>query len=365
MRFLVVGNPENRRVAFFQEACRRIGLPDVRILPWVRYLDDPSSLRLALQNCDAVRIESPGENAEVSHLLQGKGGMLEIPDYEKGRIWHQAEWYRGWSGVLARLEAHDVPFMNRPGEIGLMFDKLACQRHLRKAGVAIPRILGTADGSDEVFQLMKESGVNRVFVKPRHSSSASGVVALQRGRKESLAVTSVKLVRGEEDKLFNSLKISRYESREEIVELLNLLGAENLMVERWFPKAVLQHRVTDFRVLIIAGNVRHVVARTSRSPLTNLHLGNARGDLEVILNSIPDSTWTGAMDDCRRAAGSFPGCHYLAIDLMISSDLGSWAIAEINAFGDLLPNLLSEGEDTYEAEIRAWLNRREQDGLLR
>lgn len=355
MRFLVIGNPENRRVALFQEACRRVGLPDIRILPWVRYLGDPSSLRVALQNCDAVRIESPGENAEVSSLLLRKGGMLEIPEYEKGRIWNQAEWYRGWTGVLARLGEVDVPFINRPDEIGLMFDKLTCQKHLREAGVSVPRILGTADGADEVFQLMAESGVNRVFVKPRHSSSASGVVALQRRRKGSLAVTSVKVVREEEVKLFNSLKISRYEKRGEIVELLDLLGAENLMVERWFPKAVLQRRVTDFRVLMIAGKVRHIVARTSRSPLTNLHLGNARGNLQLIQGSIPDETWIGAMADCRRTAANFANCHYLAIDLMIGSDLESWAIAEVNAFGDLLPNLHSEGEDTYEAEIRSWL----------
>lgn len=353
MRFLLLGNPENRRVTFFLEACRRVGLPEPMVVSWESYLKDRGVFEKAVSNCDVLRIESPGENDEVERLLIRRGGV-SVSKYEKGRVLNQVAWYQGWKDVLADLSKTKVEMMNSPREISLMFDKLLCQEHLWNEGVPVPTFLGPVSGADDVFWLMEESDVKRVFVKPRHSSSASGVVALQLSGDRILATTSVKMQDG---KLFNSLKLSRYESREKVTELLNALGPENLMVEKWFPKATLNRRVTDFRVLVIAGRVRHVVARASRSPITNLHLGNARGDLDLIRGMIPPKTWELAMESCEKVAGCFPDCFYVAVDLMVGANLESVAVAEVNAFGDLLPNLLSEGEDTYEAEIRAWMSR--------
>jgi glutathione synthase/RimK-type ligase-like ATP-grasp enzyme len=353
MRFLLLGNPENRRVSFFLEACRRIGLAEPVVVSWVDFLKNPRVLDDVLAGCDVLRIESSGENEEVEGLLLQRGGAPFLK-YEKGRIRNQVAWYDGWKAALSDLSHLKIEMMNSPRQISLMFDKLLSQEHLRKAGVPVPSLFGLVNGADEVFRLLEESGAKRVFVKPRHSSSASGVVALQVSGERVLATTSVKMKKG---KLFNSLKLSRYESREEVTELLDALGAENLMVEKWFPKATLNRRVTDFRVLVISGRARHVVARASRSPITNLHLGNARGDLDLIRDLIPTKTWELAMASCEKAAGCFPECLYVAVDLMIGANLESVAVAEVNAFGDLLPNLFSEGEDTYEAEIRAWMRR--------
>jgi hypothetical protein len=44
------------------------------------------------------------------------------------------------------------------------------------------------------------------------------------------------------------------------------------------PKAGIDGRTFDLRVLVIAGRARHAVARLSRGPMTNLHLLNERGD---------------------------------------------------------------------------------------
>jgi hypothetical protein len=38
-------------------------------------------------------------------------------------------------------------------------------------------------------------------------------------------------------------------------------------------------------------------------------------------------------------------------------------VLEINAFGDLLPSLLDEGETCYEAEITAMVNKQEQKAI--
>ena len=55
----------------------------------------------------------------------------------------------------------------------------------------------------------------------------------------------------------------------------------------------------------------------------------------------------------RLFAARFPGSLYMGIDLLISPDYRSHAILEVNAFGDLLPGVLSRGVDTYTAEVLA------------
>ena len=44
----------------------------------------------------------------------------------------------------------------------------------------------------------------------------------------------------------------------------------------------------------------------------------------------------------------------LGVDLMVGTNRRSFRIAEINAFGDLLPGVLDQGMDTYEAQLHAW-----------
>ena len=51
----------------------------------------------------------------------------------------------------------------------------------------------------------------------------------------------------------------------------------------------------------------------------------------------------------------FPGSLHGGLDLLIAPDFRRHALLEVNAFGDLLPDLLWEGEDTYTAQVRAAL----------
>jgi len=300
---------------------------------------------------------------EAMLVRRGKGAPVSVDEFWKGRIQNHAAWFRGWVKTLAEIDeaaSPRIPIMNSPMEIATIFDKYYCQRYLEEAGIPIPRILGKATNADSVFRLMEREGVNRVFVKPRHGSSASGVVALQRSKNRILATSSAYLSEG---RLYNSLKVSRYEDFETVVKILDLLGREDLLVEQWFPKATVDKRITDFRILLIAGRVRHVVARASHSPITNLHLGNARGDLGRIKQVLGDEIWDHAMKVCEDVSRKFSGSFYLAVDLMIGASHESVAVAEVNAFGDLLPDLLSEGEETYEAEVKAWLVKEDEPPL--
>lgn len=106
---------------------------------------------------------------------------------------------------------------------------------------------------------------------------------------------------------------------------------------------------------MIGGNARHVVVRTSRSPITNLHLGNKRGDPEAVRKQLGESKWAVALRTAETAAACFLGCHYLAVDLMVDSALRGFVVAEVNAFGDLLPGILWNGMNPCEAELQEWM----------
>jgi hypothetical protein len=103
------------------------------------------------------------------------------------------------------------------------------------------------------------------------------------------------------------------------------------------------------------------------TPITNLHLGNPRGDEGALLAAIGAEAWEDAKAACERAAAVFPGSLYAGVDVLVrprAAELevarpargrAPHAILEINAFGDLLPGVRHSGDDTYEAEIKAVL----------
>ena len=119
------------------------------------------------------------------------------------------------------------------------------------------------------------------------------------------------------------------------------------------PKASFEGQTFDLRVLVIAGEVRHVVPRLSRQPMTNLHLLNQRGDVERLREHVPAESWEAVLETCRRAAALFPGCLHVGIDLLLTPSLRRHALLEANAFGDLLPGVLWNGLGTHDAELAA------------
>jgi len=358
MRFLLLGNPENRRVSYFQEACQKLGLAKPKVLAWESFLRHPETLLESLHDCDALRIESPGENYSVFQLLIQQEGRscFSREEYHRGRIGLSNTWYRGWLKALTSISSLlpvSFPVMNDPSEIALLFDKYKCQLHLAQHNLPTPKILGRVQDSRDVFHLMEKHNCSRVFIKPSHNSSASGVIALEKSRHRIHATTSVKLLNG---KIYNSLAMQHYQTREKITAVLHHLKSENLFIEKWFPKLTYQGRSTDFRVLMIKGSPAHTVARTSKSPITNLHLNNQRGDISSLKKSLGTQLWSQAMEICEQVASLFPKSHYLAIDLAVGVNKKTIKILETNAFGDLLPNLHYQEMSTYEAELVNWIS---------
>ncbi|MFV2176857.1 STM4014 family protein [Actinomadura sp. LOL_016] len=351
-RFTVVASPGDRRPVLFADACRSCGLPEPRVVPWTDVLRGGD---LGFRPGDLVRIDSPGEDAEVDALLRGPG--------DPTRVGGGARWHRTFTAALGRIgaavSAAGARITGDVDDIAVMFDKRLSHARMLAAGVPVPPALAPVHDYASLRDAMADAGERRVFVKPAHGSSASGVVALQTAPGGRIrAITSAATT---PDGLRNSLRVRSYLGEPEIASLVDALAPDGLHVERWVPKASIGGRTFDLRVVVIGGEPTHAVVRTSSHPMTNLHLGGARGDLEAVRSALGDDGWHEAMDVCARAAACFPGSTMVGVDLLVLNRLRSFAVCEVNAFGDLLPRLTGfaggpgEGVDTYTAQVRAVL----------
>ena len=374
-RFVVVGNPGSRRVELFAAAVLAAGLPPVRVVAWADLLAGRADLRDVVRSVDVVRLESPGKDFDVERAILAAGAeepdddgaydradrpTCESLEFDKGRIWWPRQWYLGFRAALrsiarrlAECEPHRL--LNDVGDVEVMFDKCRGHARLAAAGVPVPPALGRVSGFDELMSRMRDAGWRRVFVKLAHGSSASGVVAYESSGLRKQATTTVEMVRHNgELRLYNSRRLRTYTDGREIKTLIDALARHRVHVERWVPKAGIDGRVFDLRVLVIAGRGRHVVTRMSRSPITNLHLLNDRADPAAVRERMGDAAWAEAMASCERAMTScFPTSLHGGVDLLVASDFRRHAVLEVNAFGDLLPGITCNGVDTYAAEVSA------------
>lgn len=374
-RLALVAHPGSRRALGFAAACRSHGPGDPRIIPWEELLSPGFDPERELGGFSELRIETPADDLAVERLLLARGAAAcrregEYPVLSEddckllpgddGRLRFQRQWYLGWCGVLDEIaswcQAFGLRAMNSPAEIAVLFDKDATRRVLEGHGIQLPPASGICRGYDDMVARMDSAGWDRVFLKPCHGSSASGVMAIARsGRGKWRATTSAVLqdVPGGTC-IRNSKRLQRLDEPAGIRALVDVICRERALLERWFPKATLAGRPFDLRVLCIGGKAAHVVVRSSDSPITNLHLGNQRGDLERVIATLGPQHWQAAMDVAEAAAASFPGCHYSGVDLMVGASRRSHAIAEVNAFGDLLHRDLWRGMNPWEAELSLW-----------
>lgn len=372
----MVGNAGHRRTAYVQDALMRSGHSAARFVAWLDVLEGRVVLPDLLDDDTILRLESPGEDARVTRRLLARGAEeLDEPTLtaqealcaplEHGRLLAPGQLRAGWQAVLRDLQVilEGAPgrIMSRPDEIAVMFDKLATHRRLDAHGVPrMPSLEGV--GSWEALRArMDEAGWDRVFVKLRGSSSASGVAALRVSGPRAMLTTTAHLVEDSDGRfsIYNSLRPRRYHDIRQIALLLNYLLAEGAVVEKWSSKAMIRHdgqdKNFDLRVVVIGGEARQVVVRASEHPMTNLHLGNARGELDQVRALVGDVGWSALEVLCRQAAQAFPGAYYLGADVLFPADaLDAPRIIEVNAFGDLLPNVYDRGEDSYTAEVRGF-----------
>jgi hypothetical protein len=248
--------------------------------------------------------------------------------------------------------------MNSPSDIAVMFDKVKCHELCTQHQVSVPKSLGNVASFDELSARMQAMETRRVFVKLAHGSSASGVVALATNGVVWQAKTTVELVQmGSAVMLYNSRKIRCYRDLQSITTIIDTLCRDRVQVEVWVPKAGISNRTFDLRVVAIAGQAQHAIVRLSKSPIANLHLKNQRSAPTDLIAKMGDVAWEAALKTCEQAARIFPDSLYMGIDLLIPIGFKQSLVLEVNAFGDLLPDVIHHGMDTYTTEIMAVLAR--------
>jgi len=363
---IVVGNPANRRVTMFQDARVAQGLAPARIVPW-RELCEPGAPARLLPRDGLIRIDSSGEDDEVERSLLRRGeaaaraervpaiSMTELAalPYQLGRIVHPRQHHLGFLAVLAEIEeaTRGARVLPPPSAIRELFDKTAASAHWRALGIPMPEALPVVWTPDELRAGMRERGWTSVYVKLTSGSSASCLALFTRRGEREEVVTTVEDTGTER---FNTRRLQHLTTRARIDRVLGFILGEGAHVERSIAKAKLDGRFFDLRVLAIDGETPFIVMRTAPHPITNLHLGGLRGDVDALRARITPAAWDAAMASCvavQRATGAF----HVGVDLMFEPDLTHHRVIEGNAFGDLLPNLLCDGLDVYGWQIRRLL----------
>ncbi len=372
--FLILGNPENRRVTLFQAALQAEGFAAAQVVPWRAFLEDPRALEaVPFKDC-YFRIDSAGEDFEVERALLGLGAKaakaagvssvspkaVEALVDDRGRILAPRQSHLGFELALGRI---DAIVSKRPGwrqlnpvaDILELFDKRRTSTRYAAAGLPVPESLGKITTVAQLDEAMETQRMSPVFVKLSSGSSASCLGIYQRSKSVSSFITTIEQA---DTGWYNTLRIQHVRDPTRIRELLTFLLREGAQVERSIPKARFGGDYFDLRVLCVGEEPAFIVVRQNQHPITNLHLGGRRGDLDALKAEIPKSAWNFAMDSCRKVASLYRSLH-LGIDLMFEPGWGGHRILEANAFGDLLPNLTHEGKNVWEWELHVLKQRGE------
>ena len=352
---LLIGSTRGRRTELLREALAARHLR-LEVFEWSDLLASPGAFdALALRAREGghawCKIETPGEDAALDHALVLRGWKLTGADLQPllrvrpGELAHRNWRFAGFAEILRQIarSIRGLPLLNDVDDILGMCDKWACQQKFRARGLPIAEPLGVVESFEEFDARVGARDYPAVFIKSRYGSSAAGVIALRRHHDGRMLAYSSARVAGEA--IHNHLAIARYSRRAEIAPLVDALAKQGAYAECWSPKARLpgdRHSNYDLRFVASSGEPRQRIARISRSPLTNLHLGNSRAAPEwlsdIELRTLEDTT--------ARAAAVFPRSHSIGFD--IGFNAGRACLFEANAFGDLLPDLRFAGRTTYE-----------------
>lgn len=360
-QFVVLAAP-GRRVDGFAAALAKFGLPPARVVSYSAFLAEPAALARTLKGADALRVDSPGGDF-ASWRMFASFADFDTRDFVEavGRIDPPQPFHDGFSRALALAQgcanAGGVLQLSDAEAVQRLYDKRACHRHFRACGVPVPEALPSVGGFEALLEAIQARGLRRVFVKLRYGSGGSGVAGVELFGERVRVWTATAM---EGDALYNSRRMRRHLDGD-ARRLIDLLAAMGVHVEQWIPKLTINGQACDLRLLMIGGEPAHAVLRLSRSPITNLHLGNRRANADVLRAHVPAVTWERILAVGRKAAAAFPAQFCLALDIAVHEDREQVFVLEGNAFGDLLYDVTHEGLDPYEYQIAkfdAWRARR-------
>jgi hypothetical protein len=353
---VALGPATGSRIRDFCAAClaQRGRLP--KVLSWGDFVTDAGRLEAMLHAGDYLRLDTPDRDIASQASLLGAGTSAR--DLEQGAIGSPAALS---AGLVAGIRAASA-IARRKGalvscdadDVARAFDKTATLQALQAAGVPTARMLPGVTGWETLCGAMDAARMSRVFVKLRHGSSASGMIALARNGEQWLAITTA--VVGGEGGLHATRRVRRLIDRRKIASLIDRLAPLGLHCEAWLPKIGISGRTVDVRVVVI-GETLMPVLRMSRHPMTNLQLDSERGPAALLVRRIGEEAWQSALRSVQHAATCFPGLHTMGVDLAILADERRHAVLEVNAFGDHVKDVTVDGIHSHELQVKRidWL----------
>jgi len=350
-KFLTIGSPDSRRVRFWGDALRRKN-QEQGILSYEQVINEDFP---KITSPTVLRITSPGEDFELKKQILKLGGYPNAEDlvFRKGLIIPNSNWYKGWKILLHKINGFVeqnalVKVLNIPDSIHLAFHKLKCQQLLNQKGIRTPRIfINKITDYDSLVETLQNEKLHQIFIKPYHGSSASGVMAFRQAAGKQVLYTTIDL---KPNGLFNHLRLQRYTDVKKIKTIVNSMIPAGLMAEEWIYKKTFQTKSVDFRILVIEGKASFTVPRMSNGVITNLHLGNEKGNIAELEEIWGKQIIQAAEVLAEKAVEAIGGLFYAGVDVAISNK-GIPYILEVNAFGDMLLNIYKENLNTYEYEL--------------
>ncbi len=350
---ILIASLEDRRATGFLRAASARGV-EVSAIDHQVLLAQPERLLALLDRPAWVRLDAMGP--ECTPRLLALGGVHDR-EPAHGELVAPAARHRGFLAHLERLAkvvaTRSWCWLTPPALVAELFDKDRTAERLAAHEIRTTEVLHVSEHTPEgLFAAMAERGASRVFVKLRFGSSASGLAVVSQRNGRRTVWTTLERSGG---RWFNSLRVRRLDSASAQDAALAFVLGEGARVELADQKLRLRGRHCDVRFVIVEGRCRLALPRTSTHPITNLHLGGTRGDAVALRPLVGPERWAEAVDMAERAAH---GAFMVGVDLLFrASDLAPRVI-EVNAFGDLLPGLRSEGRDAYDWQVEALLARK-------
>ncbi len=380
LHLIVIADPASLRYSFFQREVRAFveaGHASIELtcIDWRDLASDSDRWQEELsQKSGVVRIESPGRDPSIlMQLLRlGEASLNREhcvpPTSIEGWIIPPAMVHAGLKVCFDRLEQALRSYPNltleaTPADILAAFDKNETSERLSKAGVPVPEFFAPSHVSELLDRNPSNDENNAwssMFVKLCHGSCASGIVNLTWSEENragvsasSIAVPSVNglttmVRRGAH--FFNSYELQALH-QEKLEEALQFLIEQGATAQKTVPRPMIGDRQWDLRIVVLHAEPIAVIPRLSRLPMTNLHLGGQRGDVEACLASVGRRAWLDALDCASAAAMQFE-LPCVGIDVAIDRHTSRPYVLEVNAFGDFFPNWIdAAGRSVHHREL--------------
>lgn len=342
---VLLGNEGTKRTDYFRQAARQAKLP-VLFADWKDYDEWKNHL---LQGEWMVKIDPPlWDSCSLEELKP-------LAFQYRQKLWELSD--------LAG--AYPVEYLNDPRVIWELLDKRACKEKLQRAGVPVTEPLeGRAaakdtkrlEGTRQLLERMRQTGICQVFIKPVYGSGAAGVSAFRCQPATGNMVLYTCAMLHPEHGLVNTKRLRRFCDPKEVFPLLDHILKLDCVIERWYAKADVHGASYDLRAVVLDGRVEFMLGRLSKGPITNLHLNNR--PIEAAALGISERVLEEIAVLCEKSMNCFLGLRCAGIDLLLEKGSLRPRIIEMNAQGDLMYQDIFNDNRIYQKQaerMRQWL----------